>query len=380
MNLNVKKLTLITLTHIINDSYTGFIPMVIPVLISRGYSVALAGSLGMILTLATNFPQPLFGLLYDKTKKYLIFLAPLFSAVFIGTAALMPSYFLIALFLVTGGLGVALFHPEATHIARSTESGNSNFAVSIFLAGGTGGYAAGGLAAGLLIWGFGLKGLLFTVIFGILASYYLYKHRAFLSGAEGMDSGAPPVLRNIKEVNRIPEFLLIFSIVTIIVSVQATTAMFLPAYLKQKGISIVFSAIAFILFTVPGSLGGIAAGKLAKRFSLKKLILVSQLLAVALLYAFVFTPYPYFIIFIPLAGCALLSSFPLLVNQSYTYLPENKGVAGGSIIGLTWGLASVLILLTGALADLGGSLAYAYKIIFALPLIACLLLLKLKIK
>ena len=88
MNLNVKKLTLITLTHIINDSYTGFIPMVIPVLISRGYSVALAGSLGMILTLATNFPQPLFGLLYDKTKKYLIFLAPLFSAVFIGTAAL----------------------------------------------------------------------------------------------------------------------------------------------------------------------------------------------------------------------------------------------------------------------------------------------------
>ncbi len=378
MSLNKRKLTLITLSHIVNDSYPAFIPMVIPILMERGYSVSLAGSLGMILTFSTNFPQPLFGLLYDKTKKYLIFLAPLFSAIFIGTAALMPSYFLIALFLVIGGLGVSLFHPEATHIARSAERGNSNLALSIFLAGGTGGYALGGLVAGILIWLFGIKGLLFTLIFGILASYALYKNRSFLVETE-KEVSSPSVALELKEVNRIPEFLLIFAIVTIIVSVHSTVGMFLPSYLKQKGLNMAFGAFSFILFVLPGSLGGIAAGSLAKKFSIKKLILVSQLLAVGFLYAFVYTPYPYFLIFIPLAGGALLFSFPLLVNQSYLYLPKNKGVAGGSIIGLAWGLASVLILITGALSDLGGSIAFAYKIIFFLPLLACLLLLKLKI-
>ena len=378
MALNLRKLTLITLAHIINDSYTGFIPIVIPVLIEKGYSVSLAGSLGMILTLSTNFPQPLFGLLYDRTKKYLIFLAPLFSAVFLGTAALMPSYFLTVLFLVIGGLGVALFHPEATHIAKSSEKGNSNFAVSVFLAGGTGGYALGGLIAGVLIWAFGLNGLLLTVIFGIVASYSLYTNREFLVETE-KNMRHSTVSEEIKEANRIPEFILIFTIVTIIVSVQSTVGMFLPSYLKQNGRGIIYSAFSFILFVVPGSLGGILAGNLAKKYSIKKLVIISQLLAVGLLYAFVFTPYPYFIVFIPLAGMALLSAFPLLVNQSYVYLPRNKGVAGGSIIGLAWGLASVLIFITGLLSDLGGSIAFAYKIIFALPLLACFLLLKLKI-
>ena len=342
------------------------------------FSVALAGSLGVILSISANFPQPFFGFIYDKTKKYLIYLAPLLSALFVGTAVLMPSYWLMVLFIIIGGIGVAMFHPEATHIAKRSEEGKGTLAMSIFLAGGTGGYAVGGFIAAILIKLFGLSGLLISVIFGVIASYVLLKNKKIL--AEQKEDAVHSVTKDdIKEVNRVPQFLLMFSIVTIIVSVSSAIGMYLPAYLKQRGMDITIAGLSFMFYILPGSLGGIIVGKYFTKYKPKVILILTQIFSVVFLSAVLYLPSPYFLIFIPFAGACQLSSFPMLVSQSYVFLPKNKGVAAGSIIGLTWGLASILIFITGLLSDYGGSIGYAFKIISVLPLFAGILILKLKI-
>jgi len=379
MSLDKRKLSIITLTHIVTDSYTAFIPLAVPVLIEKyNFSVALAGSLGVILSLSTNLPQPFFGYIFDKTKRYLIFLAPLLSSLFVGTAVLMPNYGLMVLFLIIGGIGVAMFHPEATHIAKNSQKSKGSLAMSIFLAGGTGGYAFGGFIAAILIKLFGLYGLAFSVIFGVYASYILLVNKKIL--VEQKEETVHAVRKeDLKEVNSLPQFLLLFFIVTIIVSLSSTIGMYLPAYLKQKGMDITVAGLSFMCYILPGSLGGIVVGRYFTKYNAKLLIILTQILSVVFLYAMLYFPSPYFLLVIPFAGACQLSSFPMLVSQSYTFLPKNKGVAAGSIIGLTWGLASILIFITGLLSDYGGSISYAFKIISILPVFAVLLLLKLKI-
>ncbi|MFH1074453.1 MAG: MFS transporter, partial [Candidatus Firestonebacteria bacterium] len=160
---------------------------------------------------------------------------------------------------------------------------------------------------------------------------------------------------------------------------SASVGMYLPTYLKQRGIGITVSGLSFMLYIIPGSLSGILAGKYLSKYNAKLIIILTQLFSIAFLYAVLFCPFPYFLVFIPFAGACQLSSFPMLVSHSYTFLPKNKGVAAGSIIGLTWGLSSILIFITGLLSDAGGSISYAYKVISVLPVFAIVLLLKLKI-
>src|SRR3989339_25793 len=379
MSLDKRKLSIITFSHIVTDSYAAFIPLAVPVLIEKyNFSVALAGSLGVILSLSTNFPQIFFGYIYDRTGKYLIFLAPLLSALFVGTAVLMPTYSLMVLFLIIGGIGIAMFHPEATHIAKRSQKEKGSLAMSIFLAGGTGGYAVGGFLAAILIKLFGLPGLGLSVILGFVSSYVLWTNKNILAEQKKKVVHFATA-GDIKEVNNFRQFLLLFSIVTIIVSLSSAVGMYLPAYLKQRGMDITVAGLSFMCYILPGSLGGIVVGRYFVKYNAKLIIILTQLFSVLFLYLMLFFPAPYFLLFIPFAGACQLSSFPMLVSQSYVFLPKNKGVAAASIIGLTWGLASVLIFITGLLSDYGGSISYAFKIISILPVFAVILLVKLKI-
>ncbi|MEI6846349.1 MAG: MFS transporter, partial [Candidatus Firestonebacteria bacterium] len=215
-------------------------------------------------------------------------------------------------------------------------------------------------------------------VFGVAASYILYINKKNL--AEKIEP-APQIniAGETREVNRVPQFLLVFLLVTMIVSLNSTVAMYLPAYLKQKGLDITVAGLAFMFYIIPGSLGGIVVGKYFSKQDPKKVIIITQLLTAVFLYAVLFTPAPYFLLFIPFAGACQLSAFPLLVSHSYTLLPKNKGFAAGSIMGLTWGFSSILIFITGLLSDLGGSIGYAYKIVSILPVFAAVLCLKLDI-
>jgi hypothetical protein len=67
-----------------------------------------------------------------------------------------------------------MFHPQANHIARSVSLDEKELSVSIFLAGGTGGYALGGLSGAVVLHYFGMEGLPYLVILGVIMSWFLF--------------------------------------------------------------------------------------------------------------------------------------------------------------------------------------------------------------
>ena len=328
------------------------------------------------MALLGNFPQPFFGHYFDKTKKSLLWLAPLGAALFAGTFIFIDSYFLRALFLGLAGLSIGAFHPEATHIARSSGGEKKELSASIFLAGGTTGFALGALGCGALLHFFKLPGLLIGIIPGLAASVMLLAKKDTVSGRQ--DETRAASVREFKQLNKIPEFISMLAVVTLVVSFQSLVNTFLPSFLALRGFGELGKGLYTFFFVIPGSIGGIIAGRFVKEHGLKTLVVASQLLGIVSMVCFIYMPYPWYLIFIPLTGAFSLCSFPALVSRSFKHLPGNAGVAGGAVIGLTWGVAGILTQFAGFLAGLAGGISGMYLWLLLLPACGALLTLLLK--
>jgi len=372
--LDKKRLTLITLAHIVTDSYGGFIPILLP-LLKQEYGIQLAASFPALIGIFGNFPQPFIGHYYDKTKRYFLWIAPLGAALFIGTFIFMESYTLKILFLILGGFSIGAFHPEATQVARTSGGDRKEFSASIFLAGGTTGFAIGALICGALLHFFGKPGLFIWVFAGIAVSILLLVNKKIITGQAGKQ---PAAAAEFKQLSKVPEFVSILGVVTLVVSFQSLVNTFLPSFLTQKGFGDMAKGFYTFFFVVPGSLAGIVAGRFAKEHGLKTLVVASQLLGIVSMLCFIYMPYPWYLIFIPLTGAFSLCSFPALVSSSFKNLPGKAGVAGGAVIGLTWGVAGILAQFAGFLAGLAGGIQGMYLWLLILPAGAALLTLLLK--
>ncbi len=359
MPIQRKKLSLITLSHTVTDFYPGFVPVMLPVLVTQyGFSLSSAATLVSILGISCNFTQPLFGYLFDKKKYYLLFLAPLVTALFLSAMPLTTNYFLMVLFLLIGGAGVGMFHPEAAHIARNCSSAKRELSLSVFLGGGTAGYALGACSGGVVIDAWGVKALSIFALFGFLISLILWVNRKEMRSVH--DKGKPSSEHSDKTENNIPAFIAIFSVVTAVVSVHAVIAAYLPLFLMERGYSVSAGGFALLLYIVPGSLAGIWAGRLALHYSPRLLVSLSLLASFFFLVLFLSLPDPFFLLCIPFAGAMSLFAFPLLVHDAYAHLPEKSGFVGGSVIGLSWGGACFVVLGTGILADISDSLTLSF--------------------
>ncbi len=368
-----KRLTLITLAHIVTDSYGGFIPILLP-LLTREYGIQLAASFPALIGIFGNFPQPFIGHYYDRTKKYFLWIAPLGAALFVGTFIYFDSYALKVLFLILGGFSIGAFHPEATQIARASGGDRKEFAASIFLAGGTTGFAIGALVCGALLHFFGKPGLFVWVFVGVATSLLLLVNEKIMTGIPEKKTAAV----ELKSLNKVPEFFSILVLVTLVVSFQSLVNTFLPSFLSQRGFGEMAKGFYTFFFVVPGSLAGIIAGKFAKERGLKTLVVTSQILSIGSMLCFIYLPAPWYLVFIPLTGAFSLSSFPALVSHSFKHLPGKAGVAGGAVIGLTWGVAGILAQFAGFLAGLAGGIQGMYLWLLILPAGAALLTLLLK--
>ena len=90
-----RRLALLALGHAVTDSYgSSFLSPLLPLLAARlGLSMAMVGSLPMVLGLSGSLGQPLLGYLSDRRSRLcLVALGPLVAAVGCGVVGRMPTY------------------------------------------------------------------------------------------------------------------------------------------------------------------------------------------------------------------------------------------------------------------------------------------------
>src|SRR6185503_19038321 len=139
--------------HLLNDLIASMIPAMYP-LLKEAYQLDFAqiGLITLAFHVTSSLLQPVLGYVGDH-KPWAYAMVAGMGSTLIGVVGLASAsnYAMVLVSVALVGLGSAVFHPEATRMARHAAAGHQGFAQGIFQIGGHIGYAAGPLLAAMVV-------------------------------------------------------------------------------------------------------------------------------------------------------------------------------------------------------------------------------------
>jgi len=357
--------------HFFNDMYVGFLAPLLPLIMDRlGISLTLAAALASVLSVSTSLAQPAFAFLGDKVRRpFMAVFGPLITALFFCAIGLAHSYSMLIVVILLGGIGTAAFHPQAAAFVGKSSGRHSGTAMSIFVTGGSAGYYTGPLVImGIVTW-LGLEYSFVSVLPGVLISAALFFILPKLPHAPNRHvqvHGAVNVPHQVRAV-----FLLYFisMIRSFMISGFNT---FIPIYLERQNIDPMLYAAALTTFGMPGAVGSLFGGALSDRFGRRTVIFFSIAIAVLFFSLFLFLHGFLSVLALGVAGFAIFSSIPVVIIMAQELMPSRITMASSLVMGLSWGVAGLLVTPLGALAEHVG-IKHALTALIGFGAVACLL-------
>ena len=370
--MNKKALAILSAAHLVTDLNQGALPALLPFFKETLHlSYTLAGLVMLFGNLTSSVIQPAFGYLSDRRPiGWFLPLAPLIASLGMALTGLIPNFYLLLIFVIVSGFGVASFHPEGFKTAHFFTGEKKATGMSIFSVGGNLGLALGPIWALTLVTLFDLKGTAGMVFPGILISAILLVsiswlttpvHSAFIQTKE---VGKKPILRK--------ERISLILLVSVVISrswTQFGLVTYIPFYYINylKGDPI-YAGKLVSTFMMAGVLGTLVGAPIADQWGHKKFLSMTMLLSVPLFLVFYNTGGWIAFVVLGLAGMALISTFSVTVVMAQALLPQRLGVASGLMVGFAIGTGGIGVTLLGMIADHFG-VPIALKLIFFLPLI-----------
>jgi FSR family fosmidomycin resistance protein-like MFS transporter len=368
----------ISYTHFSNDLLQSLLPAIYPNLkLALGLTFAQIGFVTLAYQITASLLQPAVGLFSDKR--------PTTSALPLGTLFAMGGLCVLAVahnygILVGGacllGVSSAIFHPEASRVARMASGGQPGLAQSLFQVGGNFGSALGPLAAALIVVRFGQTSLVFFAMFSLFAFAVLWFIAQWYR-AEGLTRLKAAAKRHPLDIT-IPHRQVVTAIVILLVLIFSkyfylvSITNYLTFYLIEKfGVSVQTSQLHLFMFVGAVAVGTIAGGPLGDRFGRKYIIWFSILgtlpFTLLLPHANLFWSGPLTIVI----GLILASAFPAIVVYAQELVPGKIGTVSGMFFGFAFGIAGLGAAVLGLLADHAG-IEFVYGVCAFLPAIGLL--------
>jgi MFS transporter, FSR family, fosmidomycin resistance protein len=365
------RLAIVTWGHFLNDCYGSFFAPILPLLIEKlSLSLTMASGLASIASITSAVFQPIYGMASDRIRgRLFIVIGPLLSTVCMSLIGVAPNAALIGILLLLAGIGSAAFHPQAVAAAGAVSGERKGFGISVFIFGGSVGFAIGPLAIIGAVHLWGLERSYYAMIPGLLSVLLL-----------GLYLRVPDeVVRRERVLSLTAAFkgsrksmALLFSIAVIREFTRIAVVTFLPIFLVRQGRSLAAGGITLALFSMAGALGGMVGGSLSDAWGRKTVIFLSGLLCVPLLHGMFLTDGLVSLVFLILAAGALSGANSVIIALAQEMVPSRAGTASSLVMGLGWGAAGVLLIGFGTLAE-SISVPRALDIAATLPLLAAAL-------
>jgi FSR family fosmidomycin resistance protein-like MFS transporter len=366
----------VCVSHMLNDILQSLIPAVYPIL-KASYSLDF-GQIGLITLvgqLVASLLQPLVGLYGDRRPVYFALPAGMVSSIAgILLLALAPGFGSILLSVALVGVGSAVFHPEASRIARMASGPHRGLAQSLFALGGTGGSSLGPLLAAFIVLPNGQRSIVWFSGGALIAMLLLIKVGAWYRAQNAALGAHPAGGKDGRAVyGRVGWAMavlvaLTFSKFFYLASITNFYTFFL---IGKFHVSVESAQVHLFVFLAAVAIGGLIGGPLGDRIGRKYIIWGSILgvlpFTLILPYANLFWTGALSVII----GLVLASAFAAILVYAQDLAPGKVGTISGLFFGLAFGMGGIGAAVLGELAD-RTSIDFVYRVCAFLPAIGLL--------
>ena len=344
-----RPLGIVSSAHFMVDAYSNMYAPLLPLLMPRlGMSLKSAGTLMMVFQAASSLSQLLFGRMADRGHaRTLLIGGPLLAAIVLSLMGLVERQLTLAAVLVTGGLGIAAFHPPGAMVAHTAGHGRPGTAMSVFVTSGTIGFALSPLLVAGTAGRYGLGATLWFLLPGVACALLFARAVPGLPLAPLKPHGGG--LRALRPQAR--NLFLLYLLVVLRTVVSLSFATFVPVLLTRQGMSVGEAGAAMALYLFMSGIGGFWGGTLADRFGPRRVIVWSLLLSTPFLLAAPQTSGWTFALLLAGGGLFLQSTLPVNVSFGQALAPHSAATVSSLMMGVAWGSGGMLVPLTGWMAD-----------------------------
>ena len=358
--------------HLLNDLIQSMIPAMYP-LLKETYRLDFVqvGLITLAFQVTSSLLQPVLGFVTDH-KPWPYAMVAGMAATLSGLLGLAyaGSYAMVLVSAAMVGLGSAVFHPEATRMARHAAAGQHGFAQGIFQIGGHVGYAMGPLFAAIIVVPRGQTSLAWVSVVALAAmvlmawtgTRYVDMRRAQVAAAKEHLTAEPTAPDGV--------LLAMAILIVLLLSKNAYTAAFTSYYtfylIERFGVTVQVSQVMLFLYLVVGAIGVIIGGMVGDRIGRHRVIWISILgsLPFALLLPYVDLFWTGVLSVV--ISLVMASAFSSILIYAIDLVPHRVGLVGGLFYGLAFGLGGLAAAALGLLADQIGIIA-VFKLCAGLP-------------
>ena len=369
----------LSFSHFLNDMMQSLVPALYPMLKDAyGLTFAQIGVITLTMQIVSSVLQPAVGHFADRRPRpYSLAIgmgATLVGLLLLAYAGSYPAL-LVAATLV--GAGSAVFHPEASRVARMASGGRHGLAQSLFQVGGNVGSSLGPILAAFIVvpkgqgsiaW-FSAAALLAMAVLVGVGNWHWREKAAPPPRARGPHAAAPVAL---------PRGRVAWSLAILLALVfsksfyQTSLGNYYTFYLISKfGLSIGAAQVYLFVFLAAVAVGTLIGGPVGDKIGRKSVIWGSILGVIPFTLALPYVGLAWTAVLTVVIGLTLASASSAIIVYAIDLVPGKVGTIAGLFFGLSFGLAGVGAALLGRLADITG-IDFVYKICAFLPLIGLL--------
>ena len=365
----------VSASHMLNDVMQSLAPALYPVFREKmALSFFQTGIITFVFQATASLLQPFIGLITDRRPMNALLPAGMaFTLIGLVGLAFADTYPLLLIAVALIGVGSAVFHPEASRVARAASGGRHGFAQSLFQVGGNFGQSTGPLLAAFVVVPFGQHSVLAFTAFALAAiviltgvSRWYASHRAkprIVDAAPRETLPRAVVFRTLAVL-----IIMLFSKVLYLASIGSYYTFYL---IQTFSVSLQTSQLMLFVFLASVAAGTFLGGPIADRIG-AKYVIWGSILGVL--------PFTLLLPHLGLVGTAInsiaigliiSSAFSAIVVYAQELTPGNVGAVAGLFFGLSFGLGGIGAALLGLLAD-RTSLTFVYHVCAFLPAVGLL--------
>jgi len=283
-----------------------------------------------------------------------------------------PSYAALAMFLVVVGVSSASIHAVGPVMAGNLSGRRLGRGMGFWMVGGELGRTLGPVVIVSTVRLLTLRGTPWLMIGGLLASAMLYVRLKDVPGRPPNEGRGLPWRQALQAMG--PLLGPLVGIIVVRSFMMSALTTYLPIFLSEEGADLWLAGVSLSVLEAAGMVGALLGGAMSDRLG-RRLVLFISMLATPL-FMFVFLVVDGWVRFplLLVMGFTALSVTPAIMALAQESLPDNRALANGIYMSLSFALRSGVVVVLGALGDLFG-LRLAFTASAVIPLLGLPLIL-----